>query len=95
MGTRKGSTQGAGLAAALERRAVSLRRLTGPHVGVDVVDIARWEGRLKLGGEALRNRIYTEAELRFAAGRGLPHGKALSQVRARLRGAVRSGRRNT
>jgi len=35
------------------------------------------------------------AEAQVAAGQGIPHGKALSQVRVRLRGAVRSGRRNT
>jgi holo-[acyl-carrier protein] synthase len=51
------------------RLAAALHQLAGPYVGVDVVSIPRWERRLKLGGEALLSRIYTEAELRFAVGR--------------------------
>jgi holo-[acyl-carrier protein] synthase len=47
----------------------ALGRLAGPEIGVDVVSIARWERRLKLGGAALLKRVYTDAELDFAAGR--------------------------
>ena len=64
-----GARRKTALAAALGRQTAPLRRLTSPHIGVDVVDIPRWEQRLKLGGDALLKRVYTPDELRFAAGR--------------------------
>jgi holo-[acyl-carrier protein] synthase len=66
---RANTTTATALAAVLERRSGPLRRLTGPNLGVDVVSIPRWARRLELGGDALLHRIYTEAELRVAAGR--------------------------
>jgi len=52
----------------IERQA-ALRAPGVRWIGVDVVCIANWERRLKLGGDALLNRVYTESELEFAAGR--------------------------
>jgi holo-[acyl-carrier protein] synthase len=57
------------LAGAISKSALSLAEIASPHVGVDAVFMPTFERRLKLGGEALLKRIYTEAELRFAAGR--------------------------
>lgn len=47
----------------------SVAALTGPHLGVDLVDIAACGARLTAGGAALLERIYTEDELDFARGR--------------------------
>jgi len=66
---RAKTTTASALAATLQRRTGPLRRLTSPSVGVDVVSIPRWARRLEAGGDALIHRIYTEAELRVAAGR--------------------------
>jgi holo-[acyl-carrier protein] synthase len=39
------------------------------RVGIDAVHIPTWERHLRLGGAALLDRIYTQAELAFCASR--------------------------
>src|SRR5260370_1924626 len=48
---------------------VCLSRVPREKVGVDVVHIPTWSRHLELGGQALLDRVYTEGELSFAAGR--------------------------
>jgi len=48
---------------------VCLSRVPREKVGVDVVHIPTWSRHLELGGQALLDRVYTEGELNFAAGR--------------------------
>ncbi|KAE8762324.1 holo-ACP synthase [Georgenia thermotolerans] len=42
---------------------------TGPRLGIDVVDVSRFERVLALRGDALRRRVFTPAELRACRGR--------------------------
>lgn len=44
--------------------------VVGPgRVGTDAVHIETWERHLRLGGERLAKRIYTDAEIEFCEGR--------------------------